>query len=382
MGFSFEIIKEDQGSFRRLGKITTPHGEIQTPVFMPVGTQATVKALTPEEVAGQIRAEVILCNTYHLYLRPGHEVIQRLGGLHRFMNWQRPVLTDSGGFQIYSLSALRKISDEGAVFQSHLDGSTHFLTPERAIEIQQALGADIIMCLDECISYPSSVQDAAAAAERTTAWAVRCRESHRTEGQALFGIVQGGMHKALREKSARELQQIGFDGYALGGLSVGESTEMMLDIVEHAVPLLPENRPRYLMGVGKPADLVECVGRGIDMFDCVLPTRNARSGMLVTRNGNVIIKNARYQDDERPLDEQCACYTCRNYSRAYLRHLYMAKEILSYRLNTLHNLFYFTTLLEGLREALRGGTFAEFRHNFYRNLADGDSDAQKSGYLF
>ena len=375
MGFSFEIIKEDQGSFRRLGKITTPHGEIHTPVFMPVGTQATVKTLTPEEVAGQIRAEVILCNTYHLYLRPGHEVIQRLGGLHRFMNWQRPILTDSGGFQIYSLSALRKISDEGAVFQSHLDGSTHFLTPERAIEIQQALGADIIMCLDECISYPSSVQDAAAAAERTTVWAARCRERHRTAGQALFGIVQGGMHKDLREQSARELQQIGFDGYALGGLSVGESTEMMLDIVEHAVPLLPENRPRYLMGVGKPADLVECVGRGIDMFDCVLPTRNARNGMLFTRRGNVLIKNARYRDDERPLDEQCACYTCRNYSRAYLRHLYMAREILSYRLNTLHNLFYFTTLLEGMREALNEGTFAEFRHNFYRELADGDSDA-------
>jgi len=375
MGFSFEIIKDDQDSCRRLGKITTPHGEIHTPVFMPVGTQATVKALTPEEVAGQIRAEVILCNTYHLYLRPGHEVIERLGGLHRFMNWQRPILTDSGGFQIYSLSALRKISDEGAVFQSHLDGSKHFLTPERAIEIQQALGADIIMCLDECISYPSSVQDAAAAAERTTVWAARCRESHRTAGQALFGIVQGGMHKELREKSARELQQIGFDGYALGGLSVGESTEMMLDIVEHAVPLLPENRPRYLMGVGKPADLVECVGRGIDMFDCVLPTRNARNGMLFTRRGNVLIKNARYRDDERPLDEQCACYTCRNYSRAYLRHLYMAKEILSYRLNTLHNLFYFTTLLEGLREALHEGTFAEFRHNFYRELADGDSDA-------
>jgi len=374
MGFSFEIIKEDQGSFRRLGKITTPHGEIHTPVFMPVGTQATVKTLTPEEVAGQIRAEVILCNTYHLYLRPGHEVIQRLGGLHRFMNWQRPILTDSGGFQIYSLSALRKISDEGAVFQSHLDGSTHFLTPERAIEIQQALGADIIMCLDECISYPSSAQDAAAAAERTTVWAARCRERHRTAGQALFGIVQGGMHKDLREQSARELQQIGFDGYALGGLSVGESTEMMLDIVEHAVPLLPENRPRYLMGVGKPADLVECVGRGIDMFDCVLPTRNARNGMLFTRRGNVLIKNARYRDDERPLDEQCACYTCRNYSRAYLRHLYMAKEILSYRLNTLHNLFYFTTLLEGLREALHEGTFAEFRHKFYRELVDGNSD--------
>ena len=375
MGFSFEIIKDDQDSCRRLGKITTPHGEIHTPVFMPVGTQATVKALTPEEVAGQIHAEVILCNTYHLYLRPGHEVIQRLGGLHRFMNWQRPILTDSGGFQIYSLSALRKISDEGAVFQSHLDGSTHFLTPERAIEIQQALGADIIMCLDECISYPASSQDAAAAAKRTTAWAARCREKHQGEGQALFGIVQGGMHKELREKSARELQQIGFDGYALGGLSVGESTEMMLDIVEHAVPLLPENRPRYLMGVGKPADLVECVGRGIDMFDCVLPTRNARNGMLFTRRGNVLIKNARYREDERPVDEQCACYTCRNYSRAYLRHLYMAKEILSYRLNTLHNLFYFTTLLEGMREALHEGTFAEFRHNFYRELADGDSDA-------
>ena len=374
MGFCFEIIKEDQGSCRRLGKITTPHGEIHTPVFMPVGTQATVKALTPEEVSGQIRAEVILCNTYHLYLRPGHEVIQRLGGLHRFMNWQRPILTDSGGFQIYSLSALRKISDEGAVFQSHLDGSTHFLTPERAIEIQQALGADIIMCLDECISYPSSLQEATAAAERTTAWAARCRERHRMEGQALFGIVQGGMHKELREKSARDLQQIGFDGYALGGLSVGESTETMLDIVEHAVPLLPENRPRYLMGVGKPADLVECVGRGIDMFDCVLPTRNARNGMLFTRRGNVVIKNAQYREDEHPVDEQCLCYTCRNYSRAYLRHLYMAKEILSYRLNTLHNLFYFTTLLEGLRGALREGTFAEFRHNFYRELADGESD--------
>lgn len=372
MGFRFEIIKEDSGSFRRLGKITTPHGEIQTPVFMPVGTQATVKALTPEEVAGQLRAEVILCNTYHLYLRPGHDVIQRLGGLHRFMNWQRPILTDSGGFQIYSLSALRKISDEGALFQSHLDGSTHFLTPERAIEIQQALGADIIMCLDECISYPSTVEDVAAAADRTTAWAIRCRESHQSEGQALFGIVQGGMHKELREKSARELQQIGFDGYALGGLSVGESTDIMLDIVQHVVPLLPENRPRYLMGVGKPADLVECVGRGIDMFDCVLPTRNARNGMLFTRRGNVVIKNARYRDDEQPLDEQCACYTCRNYSRAYLRHLYMAKEILSYRLNTLHNLFYFTTLLEGLRQALRAGTYSEFRHNFYRDIIDGD----------
>jgi len=360
MGFSFEIIKEDQGSFRRLGKITTPHGEIQTPVFMPVGTQATVKALTPEEVAGQIRAEVILCNTYHLYLRPGHEVIQRLGGLHRFMNWQRPVLTDSGGFQIYSLSALRKISDEGAVFQSHLDGSTHFLTPERAIEIQQALGADIIMCLDECISYPATLEEAAAAADRTTVWPGRCRESHRTEGQALFGIVQGGMHKALREKSACALQQIGFDGYALGGLSVGESTEMMLDIVEHAVPLLPENRPRYLMGVGKPADLVECVGRGIDMFDCVLPTRNARNGMLFTRNGNVIIKNARYQDDERPLDEQCACYTCRNYSRAYLRHLFQAGEVLALTLATVHNLHFYQELMSRIRAAIRAGRYAAF----------------------
>jgi queuine tRNA-ribosyltransferase len=298
------------------------------------------------------------------------------------MNWQRPILTDSGGFQIYSLSALRKISDEGALFQSHLDGSTHFLTPERAIEIQQALGADIIMCLDECISYPSTVEDVAVAADRTTAWAIRCRESHQSEGQALFGIVQGGMHKELREKSARELQQIGFDGYALGGLSVGESTDMMLDIVQHVVPLLPENRPRYLMGVGKPADLVECVGRGIDMFDCVLPTRNARNGMLFTRHGNVVIKNARFRDDGQPLDEQCACYTCRNYSRAYLRHLYMAKEILSYRLNTLHNLFYFTTLLEGLRHALREGTFAKFRNNFYRELADGYTDEYKNDYLF
>jgi len=365
MGFGFTIVKKDEGSLRRLGRITTPHGDIQTPVFMPVGTQGTVKALTPEEVAEEIRAEIILCNTYHLYLRPGHEVIERLGGLHCFMNWHRPILTDSGGFQVYSLSDLRKVTDEGVLFQSHIDGSTHFLTPERAVDIQRALGADIIMSFDECIQYPATFADTEAAAQRTTAWAARCREQVRGPGQALFGIVQGGMFGELRERSIRELREIGFDGYALGGLSVGESTEMMRAVVEQAVPLLPEDRPRYLMGVGTPADLVECVGRGIDMFDCVLPTRNARNGMLFTRRGKLVIKNARYREDARPVDEQCRCYTCRTYSRAYLRHLYMAREILSYRLNTVHNLFYFTTLLEGLRTALADGTYEEFRRNFY-----------------
>jgi queuine tRNA-ribosyltransferase len=379
MGFGFTIVKRDEGSFRRLGRITTPHGDIQTPVFMPVGTQGTVKALTPEEVAGEVRAEIILCNTYHLYLRPGHEVIERLGGLHRFMNWHRPILTDSGGFQIYSLSALRKVIDEGVTFQSHIDGSTHFLTPERSVDIQRALGADIIMCFDECIQYPASYQDTEAAVKRTTAWAARCREQVRGPGQALFGIVQGGMFKELRERSIHELRQIGFDGYALGGLSVGETTEMMRVVVEQAVPLLPEDRPRYLMGVGTPADLVECAGRGIDMFDCVLPTRNARNGMLFTRRGKLVIKNARFREDERPVDEQCQCYTCRTYSRAYLRHLYMAREILSYRLNTVHNLFYFTTLLEGLRAAIGDGTYEEFRRRFYEeqeSAGDEEEDRQ------
>jgi queuine tRNA-ribosyltransferase len=365
MGFGFTIVKKDEGSFRRLGRITTPHGDIHTPVFMPVGTQATVKALTPEELAGEIGAEILLCNTYHLYLRPGHEVIERLGGLHRFMNWHRPILTDSGGFQVYSLSDLRKVTDEGVLFQSHIDGSSHFLTPERAIDIQRALGADIIMCFDECIQYPATCAETEAALQRTTAWAARCRDRSRGPGQALFGIVQGGMYQELREKSISQLRSIGFDGYAVGGLSVGETTGMMLQVVEQSVPLLPEDRPRYLMGVGTPADLVECAGRGIDMFDCVLPTRNARNGMLFTRKGKLVIKNARYREDERPVDGECGCYTCRTYSRAYLRHLYMAREILSYRLNTVHNLFYFTTLLERLRAAIAGGTFEGFRRRFY-----------------
>jgi queuine tRNA-ribosyltransferase len=376
MGFGFSIVKRDENSCRRLGLITTPHGDIQTPVFMPVGTQATVKALTPEEVANDIRAEIILCNTYHLYLRPGHEVIERLGGLHRFMNWHRPILTDSGGFQVYSLSDLRKVTDEGVLFQSHIDGSAHFLTPERAIDIQRSLGADIIMCFDECIQYPATMADTEAAVQRTTAWAARCREQARGPGQALFGIVQGGMYPELRERSISELRGIGFDGYALGGLSVGETTEMMHAVVEQSVPLLPEDRPRYLMGVGTPADLVECAGRGIDMFDCVLPTRNARNGMLFTRKGKLVIKNARFREDARPVDEQCQCYTCRTYSRAYLRHLYMAREILSYRLNTVHNLFYFTTLLECVRSAIRDNTYEEFRRRFYAEQEAAGDDSE------
>ncbi len=365
MGFRFDITKKEENSYRRLGKITTSHGEIQTPVFMPVGTQATVKALTPEELSEQIRAEILLCNTYHLYLRPGHAVIQQLGGLHRFMHWHKPILTDSGGFQIYSLSALRKVTDEGVVFQSHIDGSTHSLTPRQAIEIQQALGSDIIMCLDECIPYPSSYEATADATQRTTCWAEQCRDAMQETEQALFGIVQGGMFRELREKSAQGLKSIGFDGYALGGLSVGESTEMMMEMIEYSIPLLPEESPRYVMGVGTPADLVECAGRGVDMFDCVLPTRNARNGMLFTRQGNMAIKNAQYREDNNPPDAHCQCYTCRNYSRAYLRHLYMAREILSYRLNTLHNLFYYVHLMEDLRDAISEGTYEAFRRNFY-----------------
>jgi queuine tRNA-ribosyltransferase len=374
MGFRFDIIHKEENSCRRLGKITTSHGEIQTPVFMPVGTQATVKALIPEELSGHIGAEILLCNTYHLYLRPGHELIKRLGGLHRFMHWQQPILTDSGGFQIYSLSALRKITDEGVVFQSHIDGSTHSLTPQSAIEIQQALGADIIMCFDECIPYPSSYTAAAAAAQRTTLWGKQCRDTVQGNAQALFGIVQGGMFRDLREQSAHELRHIGFDGYALGGLSVGESTALMLEMAEYSIPLLPEDSPRYLMGVGTPAEIVECVGQGVDMFDCVLPTRNARNGMLFTRRGNIVIKNACYKEDENPVDEECPCYTCRNYSRAYLRHLYMAREILSYRLNTLHNLFYYTHLMEGLRTAIRHGAYEEFRRWFYSQQQNLETD--------
>jgi queuine tRNA-ribosyltransferase len=344
--------------------VRTLHGSFKTPIFMPVGTQATVKAVTPENLQ-ELEAEIILANTYHLYLRPGHELIRQLGGLHKFMNWDRPILTDSGGFQIFSLRELTKITEEGAAFKSHLDGSALFLSPEDAVEVQEALGSDIMMCLDTCIPYPADQQETISATELTTRWALRSRAAQRDTGQLLFGIVQGGMYPDLRALAAEQLIDIGFDGYALGGLSVGEPHDLMLEITEHTAKLLPQNYPIYLMGVGPPEDLVESVYRGVDMFDCVMPTRNARNGMLFTSRGRIVIKNSQYRSDPKPPDESCGCYTCRNYSRAYLRHLYMSREILAYHLNTIHNLHYFVGLMQEMREAIANDSFLQFRKNFY-----------------
>jgi queuine tRNA-ribosyltransferase len=331
---------------------------------MPVGTQATVKAVTPENLL-ELGAEIILANTYHLFLRPGHELIRELGGLHRFMNWNRPILTDSGGFQIFSLRELAKISEDGAAFKSHLDGASLFLSPEQAVFIQETLGSDIMMCLDTCIPYPADRKETLAATELTYRWARRSRLAQKETGQLLFGIVQGGMYHDLRSLAVDQLLEIGFDGYALGGLSVGEPNELMMDITEHTAKLLPQDHPIYLMGVGTPEDLVESVYRGVDMFDCVMPTRNARNGMLFTSRGRVVIKNSQYSNDPRPPDERCGCYTCRNYSRAYMRHLYLSREILAYHLNTIHNLYYFVWLMRSMREAIENDTFLQFRNNFY-----------------
>ncbi len=333
---------------------------------MPVGTQATVKAVLPEALK-DLGAQIILANTYHLYLRPGHQLIEKLGGLHRFMNWDRPILTDSGGFQVFSLGDLRKITEEGAAFQSHLDGSKHLLTPELSIEIQLALGSDIVMVFDECIPHPAERAYVVASTNRSARWAKRCRAVLPAGSKsALFGIVQGGMDHQLRRQSAEQLCDIGFEGYALGGLSVGEETALMYDTMEHSLPLLPADRPRYIMGVGTPENLVEGVARGCDMFDCVMPTRNARNGVLFTSFGKISIKQAQYRDDERPLDPDCQCYVCRNYSRAYLRHLYTSKEILASVLNTQHNLYYYQQLMAEIRQSLENGTFAEFRREFYQ----------------
>jgi queuine tRNA-ribosyltransferase len=368
MPFRFEVVKKEKNTQARLGRIHTDHGDITTPVFMPVGTQASVKSLTPEDLLN-LKTEIILCNIYHLYLRPGYEVIRGLGGLHQFMNWRLPILTDSGGFQVYSLSTLRRVMDEGVEFQSHLDGSKHFLTPEKVIEIQEALDSDITMCLDECIPYPASYDYTLSAVIRTTAWAERCKEKKSKNTQALFGIVQGGMYADLREKSAQEIIEVDFDGYALGGLSVGETKALMYEMIDAAIPFLPEDKPRYIMGVGTPADLVQCIGSGVDMFDCVLPTRNARNGMLFTRSGKIVIKNSKHTQESIPVDEHCCCYTCKNYSRAYLRHLFMAGEILSARLNTIHNLHFYLTLMEDIRQAIREDRFAAFSANFLASEA-------------
>jgi queuine tRNA-ribosyltransferase len=361
--FKFDLLQQDGEA--RYGRIQTARGVIETPVFMPVGTQATVKGILPEALH-ELGAQILLANTYHLYLRPGHDLVRRLGGLHKFMNWSKPILTDSGGFQVFSLGALRKIAEDGVSFQSHLDGSKHHLTPELSIEIQLALDSDIVMVFDECIPYPADRDYVATSTARSGRWAERCRRVLAPGGEkALFGIVQGGMYEDLRRESAEGLIDIGFEGYALGGLSVGEEAAVMYQVMEYALPLLPRNKPRYVMGVGTPENLVEGIARGCDMFDCVMPTRNARNGVLFTRFGKLSIKQARYSDDSAPIDPGCDCYVCRNYSRAYLRHLFQSNEILSSVLNTHHNLYYYQQLMGDARRAIENGTFKNFRADFY-----------------
>ena len=377
MSFRFEILAKDPLSRARAGRVETNHGSFLTPAFLPVGTLGTVKSLTPEELT-EVGAQVILANTYHLYLRPGHEVIQRLGGLHTFIHWGRPILTDSGGYQIFSLRALRKISEEGVTFKSHLDGSLHTLTPEKIMDIQRRLGSDIAMVLDECIPYPSTYGYAKESIGLTTRWAKRCLEDRRENDPALFAIVQGGVYQDLREESAKDLVPLNFDGYAIGGLSVGEPKDAMRDVLESTAPLLPEQAPRYLMGVGTPQDILEAVRLGIDLFDCVLPTRNARNGTLFTSSGKLSIKQAQHAEDARPVDEQCGCYTCRHYSRAYLRHLYLAKEILSSRLNTIHNLYYYMEFVAKIRKAVLEGRFLGFtrEHHSMRSESKNSSNRE------
>ncbi|RLB43777.1 MAG: tRNA guanosine(34) transglycosylase Tgt [Deltaproteobacteria bacterium] len=360
----FEISSRSGQTAARTGRIITPHGVVDTPVFMPVGTQASVKAVSREELetAG---VQIILANTYHLYLRPGHEVVRKLGGLHRFMNWPHPILTDSGGFQVYSLARLRKVTEEGVIFQSHLDGSRHFLGPEKAMEIQLALGSDIMMVLDECVPYPCEYSYAKRSVELTTSWARICNTYRGAGKGTIFGIVQGSTYPELRRWSTQSLLELDFAGYAIGGLSVGEEAEVRKEMIQIVKEILPEEKPVYLMGVGAPEDIVEAVCLGVDMFDCVMPTRNARNGTLFTREGKISIKNARYVDDERPLDEKCSCYTCRNYTRAYLRHLFMARELLAYRLNTIHNITYYMDVMRELKQAIKEENLDSYRKNFY-----------------
>ncbi|MHB8708479.1 MAG: tRNA guanosine(34) transglycosylase Tgt [Desulfuromonadales bacterium] len=362
----FELLATDSVTAARRGRLHTRRGVIETPAFMPVGTQGTVKGMLPEQLV-EIGAQIILANTYHLYLRPGHELVRQLGGLHRFMQWDGPILTDSGGFQVFSLGDLRRIEEEGVRFQSHLDGgSPHTLTPESSIAIQEALGADIMMVFDECIPYPAAREYVAASTARSTRWAARSKAARADASAALFGIVQGGMEEDLRRQSVEQLLEIGFDGYALGGLSVGEMAELMYQVMEWTLPLLPPTQPRYVMGVGTPENLVEAVARGADMFDCVMPTRNARNGVLFTSFGKLSIKQNRYYADEGPIDPECGCSVCRRFSRAYLRHLYQSNEILASVLNTWHNLYYYLQLMRRIREEIEGGTFVQFRTEFHR----------------
>ncbi|MDD3840892.1 MAG: tRNA guanosine(34) transglycosylase Tgt [Clostridia bacterium] len=366
MTVKYNLIKKSKNTDARLGILSTPHGEINTPIFMPVGTQATVKAMTPEELY-DIETEIILSNTYHLYIRPGHDIVEEAGGLHDFMNWNKPILTDSGGFQIFSLGELREITDDGVHFKSHRDGSRHFISPEKSIAIQNALGADIIMAFDECSPYGCGRSYAIEALDRTTRWAARCKNAHKnTEKQSLFGIVQGNFYSDLRKKSAEQITSMDFPGYAIGGLSVGEPKDLMYQMLECTVPYLPEDKPRYLMGVGSPDCLVEGVCRGIDMFDCVLPTRIARNGTVMTSRGKLVIRNAEFKRDFSKLDPECNCYTCRNYSRAYIRHLFNVKEILGARLTTIHNLYFLINLMNNIRQAIRDDSLLDFRNEFFQ----------------
>ncbi|WP_349408004.1 tRNA guanosine(34) transglycosylase Tgt [Pseudalkalibacillus sp. SCS-8] len=361
----YEHIKTCKQSGARLGKVHTPHGTFETPVFMPVGTLATVKTMSPEELE-QMGAGIILSNTYHLWLRPGHEIVKEAGGLHKFMNWDGAILTDSGGFQVFSLSDLRKITEEGVHFRNHLSGEKLFLTPEGAMEIQNALGSDIMMAFDECPPYPAEYSYMRQSVERTSRWAERCLKAHaRPEDQGLFGIVQGGEYEELRKQSAQDLVSLDFPGYAVGGLSVGEPKDVMNRVLEFTTPWLPENKPRYLMGVGSPDSLIDGAIRGIDMFDCVLPTRIARNGTCMTSEGRLVVRNAKFTKDFRPLDENCDCYTCRNYSRAYIRHLVKSNETFGFRLTTYHNLYFLLKLMERVRQAIREDRLLDFREEFF-----------------
>ena len=359
---TFEVLHEDAKTGARLGRLTTPHGSIKTPVFMPVGTKATVKAMSPDELK-EIGFQIILANAYHLHMRPGADVVKQAGGLHSFMHWDRSILTDSGGFQVFSLSSGVKVTDEGVEFRSLVDGSKHFFTPERVVEVEEALGADIIMPLDVCAPYPSDRALIRAAVRRTGDWAERSKRALKTD-QALFGIVQGGLHKDLRRESAKGGVELGLPGYAIGGLSVGEPHEAMFEVLDVTLPLLPKEKPRYLMGVGNPTSMLEAVSLGIDMFDSVLPTRTARNGLALTSMGKVNIKNARYARDYSPLDPEDDCYTCKNYSRAYLRHLFQAGEILASRLITWHNLSYLAKLAENIRRSIKADSFLEFKRDY------------------
>jgi queuine tRNA-ribosyltransferase len=354
----------------RAGTLSTPHGVVSTPSFMPVGTAGAVKAVTPRDLL-QAGAQMLLANTYHLMLRPGDAIVAELGGIHKFTGWEGAYLTDSGGYQVFSLATLRELNEEGVRFRSHIDGSVHVLTPETAISVQENLGADIIMALDECPPYPASEESVAAATERTTRWAERCLRVHRRKDQWLFGIVQGGVFSELRERSARSLMSLDFAGYAIGGLSVGEPKADLLRVLDALAPVLPCEKPRYLMGVGTPRDIVEAVARGVDLFDCVLPTRNARNGQLFTREGRLSIRNARYRTDERPPDPACGCYTCRTFSRAYLRHLHLAGEMTAATLLTLHNLSFYLDTLEQIRQSIRAGRFGEFHETAFRDWDEG-----------